>query len=372
MNYDPQLYKNQFVNMWFSKTASLIVLFLGFVTICCAQPGLYSVPESYVAYKTEQKLNIDGVADESDWQNAIWTNTFIDIEGDKQPTYKTQAKMLWDEDYFYIYAKMEEPHIWATLKQRDTIIFYNNDFEVFIDPDNDTHNYFEIELNALNTIWELFVTKPYREIGNIALNDWNITGLKTAVHIEGTLNDPGDTDKYWAVEMAIPWKTFRKSYFEDNVPRDKFWRVNFSRVNWDFDLKNNRYYRKKDENDKYLPEYNWVWSPIGVINMHLPERWGYVYFSTHAVSDKVDFTIPKDEQIKKQLSALYRAQKAFFDKNKQWAKSLEELSFEPKKVDGKTLPFQMDTHRSGFNIWAKSPFTNKTVLVKENGRIIVK
>lgn len=64
--------------------------------------------------------------------------------------------MLWDETYFYIYAEMEEPHVWGTLKERDTVIFYNNDFEVFIDATGDTHNYYELEVNALNTAWDLF------------------------------------------------------------------------------------------------------------------------------------------------------------------------------------------------------------------------
>ena len=27
-----------------------------------------------------------------------------------------------------------------------------------------------------------------------------------------------------------------------------------------------------------LPEDNWVWSPQGAINMHLPERWGRLRF----------------------------------------------------------------------------------------------
>lgn len=57
------------------------------------------------------------------WQKAPFTNHFIDIEGKIIPKYDTQAKMLWDETYFYIYAEMEEPHVWGTLKERDTVIF---------------------------------------------------------------------------------------------------------------------------------------------------------------------------------------------------------------------------------------------------------
>ena len=82
------------------------------------------------------------------------------------------AKMLWDDDYFYIGAYIEEPNVWATLTKRDSIIFQDNDFEIFIDPDGDSHNYYELEMNALNTVWDLFLVKPYRD-GGPALHAWD-------------------------------------------------------------------------------------------------------------------------------------------------------------------------------------------------------
>lgn len=70
----------------------------------------------------------------------------MDIEGDRKPRprFRTRVKMLWDDNYFYMGAEMEEPHVWATLTERDSIIYRDNDFEVFIDPDGDNHNYYEI------------------------------------------------------------------------------------------------------------------------------------------------------------------------------------------------------------------------------------
>ena len=47
------------------------------------------------------------------------------------------------------------------------------------------------------------MNKPYR-LGGKADSSWNINGLKSAVHIDGTLNDSNDIDNYWTVEMAIP------------------------------------------------------------------------------------------------------------------------------------------------------------------------
>ena len=49
-------------------------------------------------------------------------------------------------------------------------------------------------MNALNTCWDLFLPKPYKD-GGSADNGWGIPGLKTAVRVNGTLNDPRNRDK---------------------------------------------------------------------------------------------------------------------------------------------------------------------------------
>nr|WP_269227381.1 carbohydrate-binding family 9-like protein [Flavobacterium eburneipallidum] len=346
-----------------------LALVFGLISVIgFAQSKKGMVPKTYVAYKTADKIVIDGDDSDASWSKVDWSDAFIDIEGVQKPKYNTQVKMLWDETNYYILAKMQEPHVWANLKQRDTIIFYNNDFEVFIDPDGDTFNYYELEINALNTAWDLFLSKPYRENDLVVLNDWNITGLQSAVKISGTLNNPNDTDEGWMLEIAIPWAAYQKSYGEDNVPRDNFWRVNFSRVNWQHDIINGKYERKKDTSGKFLPEYNWVWSPQGVINMHEPEKWGYVYFSSKEGKDK--FTIPQDEKVKWELYTLYRAQKRYYQKNNTWAKSLELLNKSSIVVDGKIIKPVLENYKAGYTISIKSPFSNKIVTIKEDGRFL--
>ena len=348
-----------------------IAVALGLISITgYSQPKKPVIPKTYVAAKTTKPIVIDGDESDASWSKADWTDLFEDIENDVKPKYATKVKMLWDETNFYILAKMEEPHVWANLKQRDTIIFYNNDFEVFVDPDSDTFNYYELEINALNTAWDLFLTKPYRESDIVVANDWNIPGLKSAVKVNGTLNNPNDTDEGWVLEMAIPWAAYKTTFFDQNVPADKFWRVNFSRVNWQHSVKNGTYERKKDAEGKFLPEYNWVWSPMGVINMHEPEKWGYVYFSSKEGKDT--FTIPQDEKVRWELYTLYRAQKGYFEKHKTWAKSIADLTTKSISVDGKILKPTIENHSSGYNILVKSPFTNTTFVIRQDGKIITK
>ncbi|MFN7829369.1 MAG: carbohydrate-binding family 9-like protein [Acidobacteriota bacterium] len=230
----------------------------------------------YVCHRAGGKMVIDGRLAEPDWRMAAATDLFVDIEGAArpQPRFGTRAKMLWDDDYFYIAATMEEPHVWGTLTKRDAVIFHDNDFEVFIDPDGDRNEYYELEINALNTVWDLFLTRPYRD-GGKAINEWDIAGLRTGVQIDGTLNDPRDIDRGWSVEIAIPWRALAEYAHRPTPPGDgDVWRVNFSRVEWRHQLVGGQYQKVPQTR-----EDNWVWSPQGVIDMHRPEHWGKVRFS---------------------------------------------------------------------------------------------
>lgn len=295
---------------------ALLILVIGLLLVSCSTKKAETlsvnvsedivIPKHYIVTRTSETLTIDGKASEESWNNAVFTEKFIDIEGVKTPKYDTQVKMLWDEKFLYVYAEMKEPHIWGTLKQRDTIIYYNNDFEVFIDPSKTTYGYGEIEINALNTVWDLYLDKPYR-VGGKANFEWNLEELQTAVQIYGTLNNASDTDSLWTVEMAIPLKPFiRLKNKPRSIPKEgEQWRINFSRVQWDHDLNNGSYSRKK-EDKKYLREYNWVWSNQKVINMHEPEKWGFLQFTKSVSSKDVPFIEDKDLSIKQVAYALFR------------------------------------------------------------------
>ena len=233
--------------------------------------------------------------------------------------------MLWDDDYFYVAADLQEPHLWGTLTARDSVIFQDNDFEVFIDPDGDTHNYFEIEINALATVWDLLLVQPYRD-GGPAIHAWDIAGLKAAVDLRGTINRPDDRDDGWSVEMAIPWTILAEAAPGRRRPRaGERWRVNFSRVQWQLDVAANAYAKRRDgPAGKPLPEDNWVWSPQGAVNMHMPERWGVVQFTDAAAGTRtVAFDADPNERVK-------------------WALAPPVLSPAPSPVDGRPLRSTLD------------------------------
>ena len=285
-------------------------------------------PKSYVVYKTSKPLKIDGVADEEAWKKVPFTDKFEDIEGDirPKPKFDTRAKMLWDDKYLYVYAELDEPHIWANLTKRDAVIFYDNDFEVFIDPDGNTHGYYEYEVNAFNTVWDLMLIKPYRD-GGPPINNWDINGLKSAVKIYGTINNPKDKDDKWTVEIAFPFSALNE-FNQGEKPADKVqWRINFSRVEWDTKVVDGKYVKVTDpKTGKPLPEYNWVWSPQGVINMHQPETWGFIQFSDEQPGTaKVKFEYNKDEDVKWELMNVYYAEKAYRSSTGRFTSKVKQL-----------------------------------------------
>jgi hypothetical protein len=163
------------------------------------------------------------------------------------------------------------------LTNQDDIIFRDHDVEVFIDPDGDTYRYIEIEINALGTVMGLFMDKPYKK-GGVADLTWNATGIQKAVGIRGTLNEPGDTDSGWIVEMAIPFDLIVQATGVSKPEQGSEWRINFSRVEWLMEKDAKGYRKKTGPEGKPLPEQNWVWSPQGLIDMHVPERWGVIRF----------------------------------------------------------------------------------------------
>lgn len=238
-------------------------------------------PRRYVALATAQPPMIDGRLDEGTWAGAAWSEDFVDIEGPSRPAprLRTRVKMAWDENALYVAAELAEPDLWATITRRDAVIFHDDDFEVFLDPDGDGRTYFELEINALGTVWDLFLPVRYRE-GGKARDAFDMAGLRSAVARDGTLNDPRDRDRGWRIELAIPFRSLATAEVTTRVPRDgEAWKVNFSRVDWDLESRAGGYAKVLDPaTGKPRPEANWVWSPQGVIDMHLPERWGVVVF----------------------------------------------------------------------------------------------
>lgn len=377
--------------MWrfFRKNAQSIPIMKHLLTGLCALLGTAAMAQQsptmryanrltpvqqYVCQRTPSPLHIDGRLDEAAWQQAADITHFVDISGGNHPAprYHTTAKMLWDDDYLYVAAVMEEPHVWATLTKRDTIVYHDNDFEVFIDPDGDGHNYFEVEVNALNTVFDLSLTHPYRAPQRPFVQfQWNCPGLLVATSVQGTLNDASDTDRGWTLEMAIPRQALA-SEFESVLEAGKQLRIGFSRVEWQHTTDAaGRYVKKKDRNGRPLREDNWTWGATGLVAMHMPERWGCVQLSPTTAGTALEAFVPMADATERRLLwAGFYAQEDFFKRHRRYAATLKELGFS--EVDFKTLPkgvrLHLETTSRTYQLFATYA-NGKRLTVNEMGRI---
>ena len=344
-------------------------------------PAVDFNPPVYHCRRAEKPFHLDGRLDKPFWEDAPFTSTFLDIEGEhmQSPRFLTRAKLLWDDENLYIGAQLDGNEIWGYVTERDAVIFQDNDFEIFIDPDSDTQQYYEFEMNVLNTLWDLFLPAAYRDNGS-GLNGYDIHGLRTAVFVDGAVNDPFASNRSWSVEVVIPFDALTECLPLKRAPREgEYYRMNFSRVQWKTDVKDGRYQKRTDPSTgRILPEDNWVWAPTGVVNIHYPELWAFVFFTGTAKED-LSCTIPEDEYRKWELRKLYYAQHIFLDLNGRYSNHLEELknilahyaqNLPNRAV--KPLPYRIETTSHTFEISCPSSDEKKDILIYSNGKVEVR
>lgn len=269
-------------------------------------PIIDFAPPVYACRYNPKPFTLDGNLDKEFWREIPFTEEFRDIEGPTrpEPRFRTRAKVAWDDNNVYFGAVLEGDEIWGHVTERDDVIFRDNDFEIFIDPDSDTQQYYEFEMNARNTVWDLLLTKAYRD-GGKPVNAFDIKGLRTAVKICGELNNAKADNTCWSVEVVMPFTTLIECTKKTAKPVcGDYWRLNFSRVQWKINRAEDCYEKQTDpETGNPLPEDNWVWAPTGVINIHYPEMWGFLFFTDE--QGNADCTIPEDEKRKWQLRQIY-------------------------------------------------------------------
>lgn len=274
------------------------------------EPIISCNPPVYRSVRATEKLGkLDGDLTKSFWQIGEWITDFHDIEGDTRPrpAKDTRVKVLWDDEALYIGAQLMDDQIWATVEGRDEVIFVDNDFEVFLVPQDSSHRYFEIEMNALNSVWDLLMERPQRDCVRRIIG-WDVKGLESAVKIDGELNNPNADNRSWSIELKLPWFSLRECGLDQCYPTrfepipGEIWRMDFSRVEWDVDVVDGKYVKRKDPaTGNPLPEHNWLWAPTGVIDAHMPEMYGYLIFTENGEN----YSLPASDEVKFVLRKLY-------------------------------------------------------------------
>ncbi len=203
--------------------------------------------------------------------------------------------MVWDDDYLYAAFKLEEPDVWGVHTQRHAPIYNDeSDAQIFIEGEG---CYYELGVNTLNTVYEVFWTwlEPVVErrdyetldrlfrtenyvlcflpregerLGRFGERGLELPCLKHAIQVEGSLNCPEIKDQGWTVEFALPWAGLKMLSGNRAVPpkHGDIWRIGASRCQHFRDGKGN------------TMAVDWSWNRHGSINMHIPERWSKVRF----------------------------------------------------------------------------------------------
>lgn len=259
----------------------------------------------YSAQKITADISIDGNTDKPIWQYATWSKRFVDMVSGEMGMYDTRTAILWNDSYLYIAFKAEEPFLEAKLTERDSIIFQENDLEVFIDGGD---CYYELEVNAANTIYEVFFIwkDAYEKGGRFdipqfdvhqmdaytfggdfdrtgssfwkgthprgirwAFTNYDMDGLQTAVKLDGSLNDHRDIDKGWSLEIGIPWESLHLLADGRSIPpsHGDVWKMFLGR------------FQKLMVGGKEIqPHPAWALNSHGIYDTHMPSKWSQIQF----------------------------------------------------------------------------------------------
>ena len=266
----------------------------------------YGVSEDRLAHLTcpraEGPIVVDGDLDKAAWRRVPRSSPFVDMVTGEPALYDTKVACQWDDQFFYVGYWVQEPQVRATLTQRDSFIWNDNDVELFVAGDD---CYYELEINAFGTVYEAFFVwqdalKPgsrwdrpefdprrpnvdllggFQDASRwgkhprgrrFAFLDFDLAGLTTAVRVDGRINDPSTVDRGWTVEMALPWASLALLFGGRSLPprEGETLRCDFSR------------FEALRVHGKPVPENpGWSLNPHGVYDSHIPESFSVVRFT---------------------------------------------------------------------------------------------
>jgi len=335
--YDRKYYLLITVIFIFSAvTLTLLILLLPQHDTICDFP----YPKTYICYKTNSSINIDGQLNEEAWNEVPWSDYFVDISGPSFPIprFATRIKLRYDNEYLYIGAYLEETQIWANQTSSiDKQIYLDNAFETFIDVDGTNHNYTQTDVNAINVASVLHINKPYENGGEAST--MIVPTKKTAVFIDGEVNNPSASSKYWTIEMALPILDLLSFSKRDNVRDGDLWRINFNRVEWKVVVEDHTFHKVANWCISFnctpggIPEDNWVWSPQYDVNMHEPEKWGFLQFSNGSVNSS-DVIIDKIWKVRGVLMKIYYAERDYYLKHNIYTDNFNNLDIDSSLTRG--------------------------------------
>ena len=184
---------------------------------------------------TDTPIKITGKGNDPAWKHAqVIDNFYVPwLEKPRPAKTKTKAKLLWDRDYIYFFADMEDADLYADIKEHNGMLWYNDVFELFFKPSDDKPGYYEFQINPAGAVLDCFM--PRRNAGGFDRfkNDTKFH-VAAKVNLRGTLNKWTDKDDGWSVEGKIPWTDFVKT--GGRPDRGEKWKFALCRYDYSVDF----------------------------------------------------------------------------------------------------------------------------------------
>ncbi len=218
--------------------------------------GAPSLPE-YRAPRAAQPPRIDGVLDDAAWSAAPEVLLVGSFDG-RKASLTTRARLTWDDANLYVAFDSDDPDAWGTFRQRDDPIYTQEAVEIFLDADGDGRTYNELQVSPHNVLFDAFFAERRKDLEKGML--WS-SGAVSAVKVRGTLDEDGDQDQGWSVELRIPYANLASVPRIPPVKGDR-WRFNLYRLE--------AHGRKKVE--------GMAFSPLQVGDFHHLPRFGWLIF----------------------------------------------------------------------------------------------
>ncbi len=191
--------------------------------------------EDFVCHWAHAPIIIDGSDDDPAWSHATTIDRFrIPGSSNSIPKTATRARLLWDRQYLYFFAELEDHDLFADVTEHDGKTWNNDVFEIFLKPSREAPGYYEFQVNAAGTEMDMFL--PDQKSGGFdALKSANDFHWKSQVRRNGTLNQRGDRDRSWTVEGRIPWLDFMPTGGRPGL--DEVWQLALCRYDYTLDEK---------------------------------------------------------------------------------------------------------------------------------------
>ena len=183
---------------------------------------------SYTIAKTAEAPAVDGVLNEACWKLAHVGNFVNNLDG-SDADIPTKIRMVYDETNLYIGFECQDSDAASTITGRDGPISNEEYVAVYLDADSDSSTYVVIEVAPTGAFRDAFVLCKNNGAEKKTLDCWDSERLRTSVSVYGGGARPDTEDRFWTVELTIPFKDF---YTASHIPplSGETWRADFFRV----------------------------------------------------------------------------------------------------------------------------------------------